>query len=125
VLWIDWVKNYQYYVTGYGWLTKHGSVSDSLAERKLQVKLSQVTGIFTRNPTDTELIVDAVVSGGDPPDFTKAKGGWVRDHKTSHLEKNLPAGGNILFLDSHVAWRKFGEMKMSYNTGFNNVKFYF
>jgi prepilin-type N-terminal cleavage/methylation domain-containing protein/prepilin-type processing-associated H-X9-DG protein len=125
VLWINWVKSYQYYVTGYGWLTKHGTVSDTLVQRRLQVKLGQVTGAYTLNLTDTELVVDAVVSGWTPPDFTKAKGGWVKDHKTSHLERNLPVGGNILFLDSHVAWRKFGDMKMRYNTGFKDVKFYF
>lgn len=124
VLWVDWVKNYQYYVTGYCWLTRHGSLPDNLVGRNLQVKLTQVTGTNTLNTTTTEVVVDAVVSGGNPPNFVAVKGGWVKDHKTSHLEKNGPAGGNILFLDSHVAWRKFKDMKMRDDVG-GNIRFYF
>ena len=124
-LWIDWVRQYQYYVTGYCWLTKHGGVTDTLIERRLQAKLSQVTGTNTQNIADTEVVVDAVCSGGIPPSFTTVRGGWVKDHKTSHLDQNRPAGGNILFLDGHVTWRKFDNMKVRHNVGQNNVKFYF
>jgi prepilin-type N-terminal cleavage/methylation domain-containing protein len=28
-------------------------------------------------------------------------------HKTAHLNGNIPAGGNLAFLDCHVQWRKF------------------
>lgn len=125
-LWVNWVKDYQYYVTGYGWLTRHGGVTDTLVNRRLQVKLSQATGTNTLNLTETEVVVDSVCSGGSPPNFTKVKGGWVKDHKTSHMDPgNRPAGGNILFLDGHVSWRKFQNMLMRDDTGYNNVKFYF
>jgi prepilin-type processing-associated H-X9-DG protein len=30
---------------------------------------------------------------------------------TAHMEGSLPAGGNIAFLDGHIEWRKFPEMK--------------
>jgi prepilin-type N-terminal cleavage/methylation domain-containing protein/prepilin-type processing-associated H-X9-DG protein len=126
VLWINWVNTHQYYVTGYGWLTPHGGVPDDLVGRRLQVKLSQVTGTNTTSLVDTEVVVDAVCSGGNPPNFVAVKGGWVKDHKTSHLDPgNRPAGGNILFLDGHVSWRKYRDMKMRDDTGYNNVKFYF
>jgi prepilin-type N-terminal cleavage/methylation domain-containing protein len=35
--------------------------------------------------------------------------GWS-GFNTSHLTKNLPAGGNLLMLDNHVEWRKFQVM---------------
>ena len=78
-----------------------------------------------RDLAGTESVVDVVCSYGNPPDYTKVKGGWVKDHKTSHLEHNLPAGGNILFLDGHVSWRKYRDMNMRDNTGYNGVKFFF
>lgn len=126
VLWINWVNTYNYYVTGYGWLTRHGGVTDTLVDRRLQVKLGQVTGTNTMSIPDTEVVVDAVCSGGNPPNFAKVMGGWVKPHKTSHLDQgNQPAGGNILYLDGHVSWRKFKDMKMRDDTGYNNVKFYY
>src|SRR2546430_12015816 len=48
--------------------------------------------------------------------FTRIQGGWTDDrgrvafHRTSHLEENRPAGGNLLFLDGHVIWRNFNQM---------------
>jgi prepilin-type N-terminal cleavage/methylation domain-containing protein/prepilin-type processing-associated H-X9-DG protein len=125
-LWVTWVNTQGYYVTGYGWLTHHGAFPDTLVGRTLQVNLSKVTGTNTTSIADTEVVVDAVCSGGYPPNFAVVQGGWVIPHKTSHLDPgNRPAGGNILFLDGHVSWRKYRDMKMRDNTGYNDVKFYF
>ena len=33
---------------------------------------------------------------------------------TSHLNGNQPAGGNLLFIDGHVDWRPFKQMKRRY-----------
>jgi prepilin-type processing-associated H-X9-DG protein len=31
--------------------------------------------------------------------------------RTAHLEQQArPAGGNLLFLDNHVEWRRYGSM---------------
>ncbi len=30
----------------------------------------------------------------------------------NHLNRRIPAGGNIVFLDGHVAWRHFDEMRV-------------
>lgn len=124
-LWVDWVKNNGYYVTGYGWLTPHGSFKEpqvQLVERNVQLKLTQVTGTNTTSVSDTEVVVDAVISSREPPDFTYARGGYA--HKTSHLDGPKPSGGNILFLDGHVSWRRFKDMKMRDDVG-GNVKFYY
>jgi prepilin-type processing-associated H-X9-DG protein len=124
-LWVTYQNLYNYAVTGYGWLTPHGDPwsSVNLVKRDLQKTLTQVTGTNTSNLADTELVVDAVCSGGNPPDFTNVQSG--QKHRTSHLDGNRPAGGNILFLDGHIAWRKFQQMQVRDNAGWNNVLFYF
>jgi prepilin-type N-terminal cleavage/methylation domain-containing protein/prepilin-type processing-associated H-X9-DG protein len=56
--------------------------------------------------SDTEISADAVVSTGTPPfNFGDVLGGWNQPHQSSHWYSGLPTGGNILFLDGHVAWR--------------------
>jgi hypothetical protein len=42
-------------------------------------------------------------------------------HRTSHLNGNLPLGGNIGMLDSHVEWRKFQYMQPRTNPSVNGT----
>ena len=42
--------------------------------------------------------------------YTGIKGGWAELHRTAHLSGAIPAGGNVVMLDSHVEWRKFYRM---------------
>jgi prepilin-type N-terminal cleavage/methylation domain-containing protein/prepilin-type processing-associated H-X9-DG protein len=68
------------------------------------------------SPTDRPLIADVVISepGQNSPfpgfqagyNWTRINGGWP-NHKTSHLIKASPMGGNIGMLDGHAEWRKF------------------
>ena len=106
--WDGYKSNYDFAITGYGWLTPHGDPwkDAKLVNRTIQVNLSRVTGTNTSNLADTEVVVDAVCSTGDPPDFLRVQG--AESHRTSHLDNMSPAGGNILFLDGHGSWRKFG-----------------
>jgi len=70
-------------------------------------------------PAQVELIADVTASTGADrleADFTKATGGcwtrWQIYDRTSHLKGGTkPLGGNILFVDGHVQWRKFDEME--------------
>lgn len=70
-------------------------------------------------PAQAELIADVTASDGadrTQSDFTRARGGcwdrWQVLDRTSHLKGGTKAaGGNILFLDGHVQWRKFDEME--------------
>jgi prepilin-type N-terminal cleavage/methylation domain-containing protein/prepilin-type processing-associated H-X9-DG protein len=39
-----------------------------------------------------------------------APGGGLFQHRTSHLNKGRPTGGNVGMLDGHVEWRKFQAM---------------
>jgi len=69
---------------------------------------------YTPSPSERVLFADVVISTradrspkGD--NFTKIQGGWESFHTTSHLNGNVPAGGNETFLDGHNEWRKFGD----------------
>lgn len=57
-------------------------------------------------PVETEIAADAVLSRNN--DYTRIQGAMV--NRTAHLQKGKPAGGNILFLDGHVSWRKWQSM---------------
>ena len=37
-------------------------------------------------------------------------GGPVMPHLTAHMNGSIPAGGNVGYLDCHVAWKKFNRM---------------
>jgi hypothetical protein len=71
------------------------------------------------------LVIDVVISSGiqsgpgtDPK--TQQFPGVVSTNPTelpqgynsSHMKKNIPAGGTILFMDTHVEWRDFRAMAM-------------
>ena len=69
--------------------------------------------------TELELVTDSTLSLGGPPArrFTGVPGGW-RDHRSNHLKRsNQGDGGNILFLDGHVAWRDISSMKIRFQPG--------
>ncbi len=66
-----------------------------------------ILGDGTQAPSDAEFIADAVASTYG--DYTRIQGMLL--DRTSHLHGRVPAGGNILFLDGHTAWRPFREMK--------------
>jgi hypothetical protein len=67
----------------------------------------------TPRATESELYFDAVVSNyaitspvGN--NFTAVQGGWTNGlHHPNHMEKNMPAGWNVLCCDGHVEWRPF------------------
>jgi prepilin-type N-terminal cleavage/methylation domain-containing protein/prepilin-type processing-associated H-X9-DG protein len=91
--------------------------NDSLIPGPRQVGLA----IIAPRPTsDTELAADATISvnpstppGTDNSSFYDVVGGYSKHHLSPHLDNGQrPVGGNILFLDGHVTWRRFVEMKI-------------
>ncbi len=72
--------------------------------------------------SDRELLADATISQNNNPNplaannYTKVYGGWrngQEPHRSAHMgSRALPSGGNIAFLDGHVAWRKFDKMTL-------------
>ena len=75
---------------------------------------------FGQYPAERVMIADAVISNAKSrnpasANFTAIDGGWningvLQPHRTSHLNGNVPAGGNSAFLDGHVQWTKWEAM---------------
>jgi prepilin-type N-terminal cleavage/methylation domain-containing protein/prepilin-type processing-associated H-X9-DG protein len=70
-----------------------------------------------RNPSSTELVLDATLSTGENPEtasFTEVVGGlfnqWQLYDRTNHIRGSRPAGANIVFVDGHLESRPFSEM---------------
>ena len=63
----------------------------------------------------------------DTNNFTRivSTSGIVPFHTTSHLNGTRAAGGNILFADSHVAWRNLRQMQIRHRAGGNRPAFWF
>lgn len=63
------------------------------------------------NASNAELVADATVTDSDG-DFRGVSSGNVSMggyQRSAHLSKNVASGGNILFLDGHVDWRRFQD----------------
>ena len=68
-------------------------------------------------PSDLVLMSDIVLSREDrktwdDKNFITIYGGYHSGHGTTHRKGDKPLGGNVLFLDGHVVWRNFDEMKV-------------
>ena len=72
-------------------------------------------------PSDRVIVADGTISNnGNEVNravnrYTGVMGGWSdrKGHETAHLTTaKYPAGGNLLFLDGHVQWRKFETMRV-------------
>jgi prepilin-type N-terminal cleavage/methylation domain-containing protein/prepilin-type processing-associated H-X9-DG protein len=82
--------------------------------------LTKITAPFTNSFSlgNTEMVTDVVPSEGAGNRNDKFLGVYTsnptelpRGYNASHMGKNVPAGGNILFMDNHVAWRQFQDMQ--------------
>jgi prepilin-type processing-associated H-X9-DG protein len=45
-----------------------------------------------------------------PGGYYTLPGNVTKPHTSSHLNGNIPSGGNLLMLDGHVEWEKFDLM---------------
>jgi prepilin-type N-terminal cleavage/methylation domain-containing protein/prepilin-type processing-associated H-X9-DG protein len=75
-----------------------------------------VIGGVTVVPSTVERVLVADVIISNRPDrnpagnnFVAIQGGWASLHTSSHLNGNIPAGGNQAYLDGHVSWKRFGN----------------
>lgn len=101
-----WNYSGGYSVTGYFWLMKRPT--GNLPALNPPKKYLQLTTV--KNASTVEIATDPVLS--ENGSFLDVKGGWAGVHSTPHMNRSKPAGGNILFLDGHVAWRDFREMQV-------------
>lgn len=69
------------------------------------------------SPSARELAADIVISNNEKaydvnaPDNSANFGDATTQTQTAHMKGKLPAGGNVFFLDGHVEWRNFSDMK--------------
>ena len=120
-------------VTSYQWIISRdgtqmdGSQKPPLTSFVFPSKLSPPKVWLTRPnqpfasrfpPSETETVTDVVVSEGNGTlkdkfmhVYTSNPAELPLGYNSSHMAGGLPGGGNILFLDNHVAWRRFLEMK--------------
>jgi prepilin-type N-terminal cleavage/methylation domain-containing protein len=121
-LWEYWSKTYNYYVVGYTfWMKGVGGIDARYAQERQSTSTTNIAqAVLVADATCSEGArtgTDGFYSGGGS--FTRIIGGWEKPHRTSHLERNLPAGGELLFLDGHISWQKFKVMKIRTTTGFS------
>jgi len=69
--------------------------------------------------SETEIMMDTIISNGaTPPNYGLIVGGYAYPHQSAHWYGKNPDGGNILFLDGHVAFRPLKQMfKRAYPGG--------
>ena len=80
---------------------------------------------FKPNVTDRELVADATISQNGS--FTGIRVNWSMPARSPHVDGSVASGGNILFIDGHVNWRKYSNMSLR-GTGSSsqgNVNFYY
>jgi len=121
-----WNYNPAYSVLGYFYLTKRiGGSYPTLVGKNYQETTVPKRDPVTKSlsSAEIELVTDAVISNSG--NFNGIKGGWATPHLTSHMDAktNKPEGGNILYMDGHVDWRAFSEMKIRATSG--TVEFWF
>ena len=66
------------------------------------------------SPSDRVLDADATLnsSATGTGSWTDIQGGYRVHHVSPHLNRSIPAGGNVGYLDTHVAWKKFKAMEL-------------
>jgi len=103
----DTNNNVNFKITGYLWFVAGANQVLPMYYR------TNLLGTPEQPPSKTELVLDDVVNLQG--DYTYIKAGSLVGvpniaQRTSHLIGSRPAGGNIMFEDTHVAWRKFQDM---------------
>lgn len=101
-------------VLGYAFATKGSPrvVSTNIFEKLQQKVVNNRNGSYTIGVSEGIFVADATLSRGSNMqdrtrnNYTQVDGGW-KGHKSPHLNGAIPAGGNALYLDSHVAWNSF------------------
>jgi prepilin-type N-terminal cleavage/methylation domain-containing protein len=113
----DWSWSIGYHLTGYLWLFQ--SDFGLAVPDKYVVKSMATLPTWATNQSLSEIIMvaDVVMSdlGANTNRFTKIiAGNGTGPWSTSHMDGKVPAGGNLLFVDTHVQWRPYKQMLRRY-----------
>jgi len=130
--------NSDHRVTGYQWIISRDGVKGKYSSTATSPLLTlnppkgylvKITESFTNSigVAATEMVTDMVISSGnagfgaatDPNTQTSWTGiasvvptELPGGYNSNHMGKNRPSGGNILFMDCHVEWRPFQNMRL-------------
>jgi prepilin-type N-terminal cleavage/methylation domain-containing protein/prepilin-type processing-associated H-X9-DG protein len=123
-------------VTAYQWIGSRDGTLGKYSATHAGVALSDPKGYLNKinrpytntfTPAVTELVTDVVISQGPnsgPISGANSTGQTFLGvtstnpselpggYNSSHMSKNIPGGGNIMFMDCHVEWRRFRDMQM-------------
>lgn len=114
---------YNYRVAGYFFLLKRPA---GLGTIHLLENTELVDRMDTKDASGTELITDMVLSQrtrfGEMYSYVEEVRG--QPQPTNHMEGDKPLGGNILFIDQHLEWRKFNQMEIR-GLGAGSIKMWF
>jgi prepilin-type N-terminal cleavage/methylation domain-containing protein len=128
---VDGLWNYTTYrVIGYA-LTFPGTASVTASNQNKSLIPQPVpsglpTGPYPPPPnSDRVLLADVTLSLPGQGDYSQKntyqyvniKGGFAVPHRSSHVTRNFPQGGNLGMLDGHAEWRKFQFMFPRTDTG--------
>ena len=87
------------------------------------------TTLPAATPAEAEIVVDVIVRDQITKSYAAvtSSGGLPKTivQRTSHLEKDVPAGGNIMFEDAHVEWRRWSVIQFDGKHFGNNPLFLF
>tara|TARA_Y100001968_G_scaffold106809_1_gene96551 strand:- start:1800 stop:2555 length:756 start_codon:yes stop_codon:yes gene_type:complete len=106
----NWTGRDRHTVIGYAltipWAPRvqETNINYTLSSRSIKVK-----GVTVRpSPSERVLTADATISSSLNNGFDNVRGGWSKPHKTAHRDNSgkFPDGGNLNYLDGHVAWKK-------------------
>jgi prepilin-type N-terminal cleavage/methylation domain-containing protein len=109
-----------YRVTGFQWLIRRNDAAKPAPLKLPRGYLTKTTQTYTNtiNFAESEVVTDVIVSEGTAPNV-KYRGVTTSNpdiapngFNTSHMSKQVPAGGDILFQDNHVAWRRFSQTQI-------------
>jgi prepilin-type processing-associated H-X9-DG protein len=93
-----------YCVSGYFWMTKRLDPGmPPLVNGHGYQRVITVLG-----STQVEVVAD--VNASQQLHFAGIADEASLAHASNHLRRDLPAGGNVLYLDGHAAWRPFSDM---------------
>lgn len=82
------------------------NINPTLRPRSIRIGQQE----FTPAPSERELAADAIPSNGTRDFFVTIQ--FHEKGRGPHMNGKVPAGGNVLFLDGHVEWRKFEQMSI-------------
>ena len=123
-----WDFNNTRRIVGYGFLIKQDAADARTGINGFRL-WSRTTE--TNNTSAAELVVDENMSltATAPYNFNVPSANvpavYGGAYKPPHPAGNVPDGGNILYLDSHAAWKRFKDMQVHFQAPSSSQPYYF